>query len=311
MVGLALFSCNSKDKTDSEEDGFSYQKFSGFFPKAENAYQVTDEDVLSNKDTTVIRSAEFSKLIPDSIKNSLFGKTAKVKYIAMGRVDASKNTDFYIVKAVAGSKKAALLLPFTNNEFDAAFPFLVPDKDASTTQTSRIDKTNNAIIKFVSKKKSGGAVVEGRDVYQYIPESKTFTLILTNPLNNSAEVINPIDTLPRKQKFSGDYVKNKRNFVSVRDGRNPKQLLVFMHIEDGDCSGEIKGDLFFTSTNKAVYRQAGDPCVISFDFGTNSVTVKEEGGCGSRRGLDCSFNGTFKRKKEAKAKTPKRKGSPK
>lgn len=308
LIGLIAFlSCNNK-KTD--EKGFSYEKFAELFPPAQSSYQLSDADLLSNKDTTVIRSADFAGLIPDSIKTKLFGKSSKVKYLALARVKGSKNTSYYVVKATSGTKKAALLLPFTNDQFDAVFPFLVPDHDASTTQTSSIDKSN-AIIKAVSQKKKGGAVNEGRNVYQYMPEDKRLALVLTNPLNSTSEVINPIDTLPRKHKFSGDYVKNKKNFVSIRDGRSSTELLVFIHIEDGDCTGEIKGTLLLTSSTKAVYRQSGDPCSVSFVFSSNSVTVKEQGGCGSRRGLDCSFDGTFKRKKEAKTKSPKKRSSSK
>lgn len=307
LIGLVLAACNGGKK---DKDGFSYEKFAELFPPVQASYQLSDADLLKNKDTTGIRSPEFAAFIPDSIKAKLFGKTAKVRYIALARVKASKTTSYYIVKAVAGSKRAALLLPFTNDQFDAVFPFLVPDNDATTTQVSSIDKSQ-AIIKAISQRKAGGTTSEGRDVYQYIPEARQFTLVLTNPLNNTAEIINPIDTLPRKHKFSGDYVKDKKNFVSVRDGRSANELMVFIHIEKGDCSGEIKSTVLLTSATRGVYRQGGDPCELSFQFAGNSVTVAEAGGCGSRRGLDCSFDGSFKRKKEAKPKTSKKKTSSK
>ncbi|MBO9684553.1 MAG: hypothetical protein J7502_18110 [Flavisolibacter sp.] len=307
LIGLVLWSCNSRK---SEETGFSYEKFSELFPSEQLSYQLTDADLLSNKDTTSIRSAEFEAFISDSVKKKLFGKTTNVKYIALARVKAPKNTSYYIIKAINGNKRVALLVPFTNNQFDAAFPFLIPDNDATTKQTSTIDKSN-AIIKGVSQQKPGGKVAEGREVYQYVPEAKQFTLLLTNPLNNTAEVINPIDTLSRKHKYSGDYLKDKENFISIRDGRSSNELLLFIHIEKGDCTGEIKATLLLASSTTGVYRQSGDPCELSFQFKGNSVVVKEGGGCGSRRGLDCSFNGTYTKKKEAKTKTTKKRASSK
>lgn len=307
LTGLFLLSCDG-GKTD--EDGFSYEKFSELFPPEQSSYQLSDASLLSNRDTTGIRSPEFARLIPDSIKTRLFSKTTRVRYIALARIKASKTTSYYIVKAIGGNKRVALLLPFTNDQFDAAFPFLVPDNDATTSQLSSIDKSN-AIIKAISQRTSAATVNEGRDVYQYIPEAKQFTLVVTNPLNNMAEIINPIDTLPRKHKFSGDYIRDKKNFVSVRDGRSANELMVFIHIEKGDCSGEIKSAVLLTSSTRGVYRQGGDPCELSFQFGSNSVNVKEAGGCGSRRGLDCSFDGSFTRKKEAKPKTSKKKASSK
>jgi hypothetical protein len=307
LIGLIWFSCDSKK---NDENGFSYEKFSGLFPPAQTSFQVSDADLISNKDTTVIRSPKFEKFISDSIKTKLFGKSNKVKYIALARIKAPGKTNYYMIKAISGNKRVALLLPFTNDQFDIVFPFLIPDNDATTKQLSSIDKSN-AIIKSVSQKKQNGDVAEGREVYQYVPEAKQFTLLLTNPLNNIAEVINPIDTLPRKNKFSGDYIKDKKNFVSIRDGRRSNESLVFIHIEKGDCSGEVKGTLLFTASNKAVYRQGGDPCQLSFQFVGNSVSVLEGGGCGSRRGLDCSFNGTYKKKKEAKSKPTKKRSSSK
>jgi hypothetical protein len=307
LIGLIWFSCKSKK---NDENGFSYEKFSALFPPIQTSYQISDADLLSNKDTTVIRSAEFSNFISDSIKTKLFGKGNKVKYIALARIKAPEKTNYYIVKAVSGSKRVALLLPFTNDQFDIVFPFLIPDNDATTRQLSSIDKSN-AINKAVSQRKQNGDVAEGREVYQYVPEAKQFTLLLTNPLNNIAEVINPIDTLPRKNKFSGDYIKDKKNFVSIRDGRSSKDFLIFIHIEKGDCSGEVKGTLLFTSSTRAVYRQGGDPCQLIFQFAGNSVSVQEGGGCGSRRGLDCSFDGTYKKKKEVKPKPAKKRSSSK
>lgn len=306
LIGFILWSCKGK----KDEKGFSYENFAGLFPAAQSTYQVSDADLLGNKDTTVIRSAEFSKFISDSVKQKIFGKSGKVKYIALARVKAPGKTSYYIVKAINGNKHVALLLPFTNDQFDAVFPLLVPDNDPTTTQMSSIDKSN-AIIKSVSQKKPGGDVKEGRDVYQYVPEAKQFTLLLTNPLNAKVEIINPIDTLSKKNKLSGDYVKDKKNFVSVRDGRSSRELLVFIHIEQGECSGEIKGALLLTSSTTGVYRQNGDPCQLSFQFSGSTVSVKEDGGCGSRRGLDCTFNGTFKKKKETKSKSTKKRSSSK
>ena len=296
-----LWSCRNGK---SDDNGFSYEKFAGLFPKEQAAYQLSDADLLSNKDTTVIRSPEFAKFISDSLKNKLFGKSSKVRYVAMARVKAPKNTIYYIVRATSGGKKVALLIPFTNDQFDVAFPFLVPDDDATTSQLSTIDKSN-AIIKAVSQKKPAGDVAEGREVYQYVPEAKQFTLLLTNPLNNVAEVINPIDTFARKHRFSADYLKDKKNYISIRDGRSSNELLFYIHIEKGECSGEIKGTLLLTASNRAVYRQSGEPCQLSLQFLGNAITVKEGGGCGSRRGLDCSFDGTYNRKKE-KSKTSKK-----
>jgi len=303
---VSLLSCKSK-KTSTNEKGFSYEKFSELFRPLTLPYQLTDVDLANNKDTISIRSADFAHLIADSINASLFGKGAKVKYTALGRMKPSAETSFYMVKASGGNKKAALILVFSGDEYSSMLPFLVPDADASTSQVSIIDKSFG-VTKNITQKKPGGVTAEGKDVYGYDPSTKEFSLVLTDPLNASDEVINPIDSFSRKHKFAGDYVKDKKNFISVRDGRYPNQLLIFMHLDknEGTCTGELKGDILLTSPTSAIYRQGGDPCVMSLRFSSSAVTIKEDEGCGSHRGLDCTFDGTFSRKKEKKQKPVKK-----
>jgi len=62
----------------------------------------------------------------------------------------------------------------------------------------------------------------------------------------------------------------------------------------------LKGEAMLKTPNTAEYREDGDPCVLKFIFSSASVTLKEEEGCGSRRGLNCSFDGSFARKKYVK-----------
>jgi hypothetical protein len=124
-------------------------------------------------------------------------------------------------------------------------------------------------------------------------------------------VINPIDTLQKKSKFSADYIKDKMNIVSIRDHGEPGRLNFFIHIDryNGDCTGELKGIANFTSANVAVYRQRGDACVLQFNFSSSSVTLKEVDACGAHRQLKCSFDGNFPRKKEPKSKAQKKPSS--
>lgn len=303
---VLLLACNGKKKGE-ESEGFSYEQFSERFATAGLPFQISDTSLQNNKDTAAIRSAEFAKFIPDSLRTKLFGKTAKVRYVSQKQVKVSRETALYIVRASSGNKRASLLLAFDKGEFSAVLPLLVPDADPSTSQWTVIDK-GLGITKNISKR-AAEAPREGREVYQYDPGSRQFRLVLTNPLDiSSGELINPIDTLPRKHKFSGDYGKDKKNLVSIRDGRYPNQLQVFIHLDknNGDCTGELKGDLLLTSSTTAVYRESGDPCVMSFKFSGNSVVIQEDQGCGAHRGLDCSFDGTFSRKKDTKSKTSKK-----
>ena len=306
---LVFLACNNKKAESDDEKGFSYDRFSEAFRLITPPVQISDTGLMKNKDTTTIRYPEFAAFIGDSLKNKLFGKASKPKYVGMFRMDAGQGYTYYMVKALSGAKRAALLLIFNKDQFEAVFPFLIPDNNPNTSQLSSIDKSFS-IQKGVTLKKPGNQISEGRDVFVYDPASKQFSLILTNPLDNVQEVvINPIDTLPRKHRFAGDYTKDKKNFISIRDGRYPNQLMVFIHLDknEGECTGELKGDILLTSTTAAIYRQGGDACVLSFRFSSSSVTIKEEEGCGGHRGLNCTFDGTYPRKKEAKPKATTKK----
>lgn len=310
LVSLFL-ACSNGKMEEENESGFSYKGFSEAFRNASLPFQLSDTLLLKNKDTSTIHSVAFAAMIPDSVTNKIFGKKAKIRYIPLWKVEAPEAERYFIVKAVAGQKKTALLLVFNEDDsLGAVFPFLVPDADASTFQVSGIDKAYS-ISRAVIKRRPNDVSAEGKDVYVYNKDAKQFTLIMTDPLDDkSLELINPIDTLSKQHKLAGDYVKDKRNIVSIRDGRSENTLTVFIHIEkDKDCTGEIKGDVALTSPTTAVYRQSGDPCILQLTFTKSSVKLTEVEGCGSRRGLECRFEGSFPKKIAAKAKGKSKKGT--
>ncbi|MBA4166812.1 MAG: hypothetical protein H0X41_04615, partial [Chitinophagaceae bacterium] len=146
----------------------------------------------------------------------------------------------------------------------------------------------------------------------YNSASNDFTLIVTEPGQEVSEDIqNPIDTFPRKSKFAGDYLTDKKNFISFRDSRKPSEVLFFTHFEKdkGGCKGELKGTARFVSPKMAQYKENGNPCTLEFTFSTSSVAMKEVEGCGSYRDIKCFFDGTYpkKKKKEIKPKSTKTK----
>lgn len=314
LLLILIWACKNKKQAGANEEGFTYSEFSEAFKTASLPFQVSDTLLLNNKDTATIKAKAFSDFIPDSVKRKIFGKGAKVKYVPLWKVEVPKAERYFVVKASSGRTRAALLLTFNEkDEFAAVFPFLVPDADPSTRQVSGIDKSYS-ISRAVIQKRNNAPAAEGKDVYVYNNAAKDFTLIMTDPLDEkSVELVNPIDTLAKQHKLTGDFVKDKRNIVSVRDGRKVNFLTVFVHIEKGgDCTGEIKGDAEITSPTTAVYRQPGDPCVLQFSFASSSVKLTELEGCGSRRGLGCLFEGSFPKKKEAKPRSGKaKKGSAK
>jgi hypothetical protein len=309
-----FISCKNNDgKKGQKEEETAAGGMTAMFREGKLPYQLADTSLQKDTDTTSLSSAMIGPLIADSIKTNYFGKGAKIKFTPLTKFNAKDET-YYVIKGSTSSKKGALVIVYDkNNNFAASYPFLLPDADPSTSQVSVIDK-NLTITKSISQRNGPDLTGEGKEVVAYDPTQKTFSLIMLDVLNEElAEIISPIDTFSKTHTLAGDYRINKKNLVSIRDGRYPNQLLVYIHTEDktGDCKGELRGEFVMTSSSTAVYRQGGDPCVLNLTFKGNTVSLNEEKGCGNYRGLDCPLSGTFTRKKPQSAKVnsvkPKRK----
>jgi hypothetical protein len=298
-----LAGCKHKKKPSlSGEDPVEVNDFIDFFPEVKLPFQFADTDLVKkDPDSLRISFKVFSEFVPDSSISRVFGKGVKPQFFPMGKVTASKEEMYLFVKAVSGERKTALTVCFNKkNEFIAMLAVMQPDQNAATQQVSGIDR-NLSIYKTIRRKNSDGTTSEGKDVYILNNSAKNFMLILTDPLeDHPTELINPIDTLARKNKLSADYTAGKMNLVSIRDGSRSSRILFFIHFEKNnhECVGELKGEATMKSLTVAEYHSNGDPCVLQLSFTPSTVTIKEMEGCGSHRGVHCVFEGTFVRKKE-------------
>lgn len=307
LLFVLLAGCKSKKKSLSGDEPVEITDFIEFFPDAKLPFQVADSTLLKKeKDSLLISYKVFSQFVPDSVINGLYGKNAKPAIYPLAKYKSDET--YLFIKAIAGNKRSADLLVFDKkNKFIAAMPFLSLDRSSVTHQASIMD-TRHTITKTVFRKNADGTVSEGKNIYALNSGAKQFSLIMTDALDDKiTELINPIDTFSRKRKYTSDYGSGKMNLVSFRDGRRSDRLSFFIHFEknNGECTGELKGEAIVKSPTVAEYREGGDPCVLQFKFSSSSVTIKELEGCGSRRGLRCSFDGTYSRKKEAKPQAVK------
>lgn len=308
LIALAtLAGCKQKKKTaPTGDEPVEVADFIGLFSPVQLNYQLSDS-VLRKKDTgsLAISYNVFTQFVPDSLISKVYGKGIKPKIYPLGRVDVPKAGTYLFVKTVTTDKKAVFIVSFNKKqEYIAGMTALRPDNNSSTVQTVTMDK-RYSITKTILQKNADGTMSDGKDVYVLNEEAKNFTLVMTDALNDKVtELINPIDTLQRKNKFSADYTNGKMNLVSVRDGRRSDRVSFFIHFEknNGECTGELKGEAILRTATTAEYREEGDPCVLKFIFTKTSVTLREEQGCGSRRGMKCSFDGSYAKKKYVKPK---------
>ena len=309
---IILVACKHRKKVSlSGQEPVDVADFIEAFDPLNLPYQITDTAVAKKKnDTLLISYHVFTQLVPDSILNKAFGKNVKPKIYPMGKV-ASDQGHYLFVKGLSPDRRAALVLCFDKkNKFITGMSVLQPDANPATQQFFVMDK-RYTLSKNIIRKNPDGTISDGKNVYVLNEPAKSFLLIMTDALDEQTiELINPIDSFSRRNKFSGDYLRDKMNLVSIRDNKKPGRLTFFVHFEKkNNCNGELKGEASFTAGNTAVYRSSGDPCVLQFNFTASLVTMKEMEGCGSHRGLDCVFEGTYIKKKEPKkkeSKTPKK-----
>ena len=308
---IFLAGCKRKKPSLSGDGPVQVEDFIESFSLTKPPFEIADSTLnRKEKDSLFISYIIFTQFVPDTVLTKVFGANAKPKIYPLKRVESDNEETYLFAKAVLGEKKIGYLLGFDKSKQFAGFMELLRlDNNPSTQQVSGLDR-KLSVYKIVYYKRPDGATDEGKEVYVFNADAGQFTLIMTDALDDRLkEIVNPIDTFQAKNKYSADYVKDKMNIVSIRDGNKQGKINIFIHFEkdQGTCSGEIKGEASFTSANTALYQHAGDPCVLQLHFSSSAVTLKELKACGNRRGVKCSFDGTYPRKKIVKPKPPKKK----
>jgi hypothetical protein len=243
--------------------------------------------------------------MPDSLLTRYFGAT-KPRLYAVGKIKVPKAETYVFVKCVGSGRRMLYVLCFDRkDQYSAARPVLYSENSSGAWGTAAMDaKYTLSVTHF--RKGSDGEVYHTTDDYVY-NDAGGFSLIVTESnegKNRVLPVYNPIDTLSRKHKFSGDYTQDKRNIVSIRDSREAGRFYFFVHFEkdNGECKGELKGEAKFVSPGVARYRAYSDPCAVEFMFDSGGVSMKELGGCGVHRDIKCYFEGYFQRRRAAHPK---------
>lgn len=316
LIALPVFlCCKSKKVSLAGNDKVDADDFIRSFETAKLPYQVTDS-VFSKEedDSSLISYKIFTQFIADTVITKHYPKGVKPDLYPVAKLSAEKKESYLFCKAVTNAKEILYLLCFDKaNKFIASKVLFAYDKNPDNIAFATID--NKYTITITHQRRSDqGELLYKKDAY-VLNDMGGFTLILTESNDMAAKtmaIINPIDTLAHKHKFSGDYITDKKNFISVRDGKNASSMLFFVHFEkdNGACDGELKGEAKFISPTTAQYHGNSDPCIINFSFTPNKIAMKEIEACGNHRDIKCFFEGSFLKKKEAvktKAKTVKKK----
>jgi hypothetical protein len=302
---ILLGACGNKKKPSlAGDDPVDVADFIEFFPQIKTGFTVNDE-LLNKKenDSLLISYSVFHQFVPDSIVANVFGKEKKLKIYPLANIKGPDGESYLFTRISNTAKKAVFVIVFDKaSKFMTSMIALRSDASKNMQRSTTLDK-RFTLTRAQTRKNPDGSTSDGKDVYVLNNEARAFTLIMTDALDDKiTELINPIDTMAKKGKMSADYSNGKMNLVSIRDGRKPDRLSFFIHFEknNGECTGELKGEAMIKSPTLAEYRLGGDPCVLQFKFSSTSVTLSEVEGCGSHRGLRCSFDGSYTKKKQPK-----------
>lgn len=283
------------------------EDFITIFPKITGSFSMADSNLVRKADTTRIGYKALVQFIPDSVLKTYVGKDKKTVIRPIGMIE--KENEKYLLLNFTRQKKTTGVVFVTDKQLK-----YLASKELLTNQKT------DGYYRFVSVNKEPTFMINREKTLPdnslkftragWVYNNEGFFMLVVNDSNEDPEktaVINPIDTLPRKNKLSGDYVKSEKNYISIRDGKDAGTYLFFIHFEKDKaaCIGELKGEFKMKTSNSAQYLQNGDPCIIDFSFSGNYVTVKEQGSCGNHRGIKCFFDDAYRKKKETKARKKK------
>lgn len=309
VVLFVIPSCKHKEFDLAGDKPVKAKDFLSAFPAMSLPYSAADTNIQKIADTTLISRAVFTQFIPDSALSKFVAANAKaLKINPVGSI--TKEEEQYLLTTITQGKKVALVAFVLDKKakYQAALQLLANRNNDGYLHAIDINREPTFTISRQKGLEGSDAYRYTRNGYAYNNGSGMFIKVVDDSNEGKVKndsIINPIDTLARKNKLSGDYGADKKNFISIRDGRNNNNYTFFMHFEgdeEQDCNGELKGEMNVNGEHSAIYQQSGDPCEIDFTFKDDKIVVKERGNCGNHRGIKCYFDDTWPKKKVKKPK---------
>ncbi len=295
-----IVSCGNKKPSLSENKLAEAKDFFALFSKLKLPYNAADTSLSHIGDTTVFSYEVLQQFVPDSALSSLqLKKKTTLRFHPVGKIE-NKFETYLIIAATSGKTVSLSAFLFNNKKHFINHLPLISNRDEDGYVHS-VDINTEPTFTITKDKTVNDQYSYTKHGYAYNSPTKSFIEVVNasnEDVNKNKEIINPIDTLKKTFKYSGDYAKDKTNFISVRDGNIAGRYTFFLHFEKstGDCTGELKGTMTMVDATKAVFQQSGDPCVIDFTFSNNAIKVKERGSCGNHRGITCLFDDSYKKK---------------
>jgi hypothetical protein len=308
-IGLSclIFACGEKKADLSGNTPLKINDFNKVFKAAELPVALSDSNLKKYSDTLTIGRKALAQFVPDAVVENIVAlKNNKAQLHPLIRIE--KEEEYYLLLNVQHPHKQEIaVLVFSKKNKYLDYKLITEFNDNNKTsrlygKTLSINKEPSFLVEENKLGKDNSLTYEKKG-WAYTDSAFRLIYFDSNKKPENKVVVNPIDTLPDHNTFSGNYGADAKNFISLRDHGAPNKYQFFMHFEkkEGACIGELKGILDFNK-NIATYHEKGDPCIIHFNIQGNNISIKEEGNCGNHRGITCYFNDNYSRKKKAKKK---------
>lgn len=303
---VALAACKSKKKPGrGADEPMTFEDFQELFTPGTLPYKLNADTLqLKQADSLAVDVADVSRFLTDTLLKGDYGKTEKVKLFPLARIQGNL-TNYMVIKAVGRAQSTGYLciLDKKGKYLNRLRIANTGSADGTVVSTS-IDSKN--VIKVSSEKKLSGSNTALKEDFYAVGKDGSVQLIMTNSNGPTTpgQIFNPIDTLPRKHKFSGDYTSGDMSLISIRDGEDGKtfQFFITFSKDNGNCKGELSGKGHYIAGNRGEFKDKESSCGIAFQFSAGRVTIREIGGCGAYRGIKCFFEGNYAKKAEKKKK---------
>ena len=295
-IGM-LGACKSKPKNVNDEDRvLTFADFREYFPEAALPYRLSADSLRQLPDSLALKAKVVKQFLPDTLTAGVFKAADKPKFFPRAFMRFN-DMQFLVVEGAAKSGSAAWVLVYDKRDTFLTRHLIARTGGRSTIGTVLDTRYNFRIT--TETRRAPGQFSTREDVYSTDADGR-LALILTNSDEPANPVVyNPIDTFPRKHKYSGNFGTGEMNLLAVRDGETPQEFLFYIHFsrDKGACTGELDGVGKFTGANTGQFRDKNSSCILDFKFSNNKVTVSERN-CGAYRGITCMFEGSYPRKKK-------------
>ncbi|TAF54523.1 MAG: hypothetical protein EAZ62_03390, partial [Sphingobacteriia bacterium] len=234
LLSTCVWACQDKAIDYSGNTPLPAKTFAAVFPLVQNNWTMADTAWVSLPDSPVLGYPLLKQYFPDTAFQGW--RLSTTKFFPVGRIEKEKET--YFLLAAKEGKKQGLLVLVCNEKMQFLGAKSLMDNQHKD-EYRRMVSINKEPTFLLSQEKKGPREETLFTRTGWVFNNAGFFMVVIKDSNEDptkTKVINPLDTLPRKQKLSGDFGKKPDQLLSIRDGKDPQHYQFFLSINKAGSS---------------------------------------------------------------------------